>query len=62
MQRFQDAKLDLTEQIMQENMADPARQTRLLKLLETRTAEYPRAWRRDMLQELDKGFNADLTC
>ena len=60
MQRFQDAKLDLTEQIMQENMADPARQTRLLKLLETRTAEYPRAWRRDMLQEFDKGFNTDL--
>ena len=60
MQRFQDAKLDLTERIMQENMADPARQTRLLKLLETRTAEYPRAWRRDMLQEFDKGFNADL--
>ena len=60
MQRFQEAKLDLTERIMQENMADPARQTRLLKLLDTRTAEYPRAWRRDMLQEFDKGFNADL--
>ena len=60
MQRFQDAKLDLTERIMQENMADPARQTRLLTLLETRTAEYPRAWRKDMLQDFDKGFNADL--
>ena len=60
MQRFQEAKLDLTERIMQENIADPARQTRLLKLLDTRTAEYPRAWRRDMLQEFDRGFNTDL--
>ena len=60
MQRFQDAKLDLTERIMQENMADPARQERLLKLLNARTAEYPRAWARDMLQDFDKGFNADL--
>ncbi|WP_339338470.1 hypothetical protein [uncultured Oceanicoccus sp.] len=60
MQRFQEAKLDLQEKIMQENMADPARQTRLLKLLDTRTAEYPRAWRRDMLQEFDKGYNEDL--
>ena len=60
MQRFQEAKLDLTEKIMQENMADPARQERLLKLLNARTAEYPRAWARDMLQDFDKGFNADL--
>ena len=60
MQRFQDAKLDLQEKIMEENMADPARQTRLLKLLDARTAEYPKAWRRDMLQEFDKGYNQDL--
>ena len=60
MQRFQDAKLDLTEKDHARKHGRSCAADAIAQVVKDAHSRIPTGMGRDMLQEFDKGFNADL--